>query len=298
MRRKHPIYYTTVSTQGQTVIFEICRHSEYDEHLQDCIESAFVPLGDLNSAERISKLEAFVAILNAGGLIKEEELEGLVTTKKQPGIQKFLEAVYGKIRTLREADEKYRLVQGGTERVKKAKRTKKGETQASQEEQKRAAAQKACREAYRTVAALELFTCALRHTEIIAAKKEPVGAACGGEGDDEEFEEHEAYFGIQADWFVGSSTNGVTIGGLWAYVQEVNNQVYTLTSCTYKGGRELLLARERGCTEERMRAQRRLKGTPPRPIVVVSSPPHGIMKDTDHDKALSHYEILYVTDHD
>ena len=200
------------------------RHREYDEHLADCIQAAFVPLGDLNSAERTNVLEGFVASLIAEGITTGEELEGLVSTSKQPGVQKLLEAVYGKVRSFREADERLQLA---------APKKKKADVQ------RRAAALKACREAYRTAAAMELFKCAVHHPEIKAAEKAPADAACGSD-EEEEGEQQEAYCGIQADWFVGSSTDGVTIGGLWNHVQILNSQVHTLTSCTYWGGREPL----------------------------------------------------------
>ena len=38
----------------------------------------------------------------------------------------------------------------------------------------------------------------------------------------------EAFSGVNTRWFHGSSTEGVTVGGIWAYVQALNSQVMNL----------------------------------------------------------------------
>ena len=113
-------------TQGQKVILEMCLARSpsvtYDEHLGDAIEIAFHPLADLTVPERSVAIKAFVSILRAGGLIAGEDMDGLLNTSKTPGIQKLVEAVYSKVRTLREADDRLATKKKAAAKKQKAAR--------------------------------------------------------------------------------------------------------------------------------------------------------------------------------
>ena len=194
------------------------RDVKYDVHLYDAIQRAFTPLQDIEDmAERIAALETFVTILDAEGLTKGENLDGLVTAAKVPGIQKLLEAVYGKIRDLGAANERVLSSKRG-EKGKKAMRA-------------RAKAEKAVSAAYRTVAAKDLFKSAFRHQEICETEVAPAAAKSSGAAEDSD--ERDAYAGIESAWFEGSSTDGIVMRGIWNYVVCLNSQVLTLTSCSY-----------------------------------------------------------------
>ena len=187
---------------------------EYTEHLWDAVQSAFVPLLDIELvADKIDALETFVTILDAEGVIGGEMLDGLTTAGKTPGIQKHLESVYGKVRDLAAAYER---------QAKKLKKARGGKSVS--------VLRKALDTALRTAASRDLLKSAFRHPDIIAEiEPEPSAAQSKAEASNG----RTAYAGINAEWRTGSSTEGVAVNGIWNLVNCLNDQVPALTTCCY-----------------------------------------------------------------